>query len=80
MSKEGDTFEVPVDIAKLSNLVVTTLGEDDCDDEDVVEIPLPNVKATVLAKVIEYCTRYKQVEASECCIFCVASYVWMRVH
>jgi len=28
-----------------------------------VEIPLPNVKATVLAKVIEYCTHYKQVES-----------------
>jgi hypothetical protein len=31
----------------------------------MAEIPLPNVKATVLAKVIEYCTHYKQVEASE---------------
>ncbi len=67
MSKEGDTFEVPIDIAKLSNLVVTTLGEEDDDDRDgdMAEIPLPNVKATVLAKVIEYCTHYKQVEASE---------------
>mmetsp|Transcript_13756 Transcript_13756/g.29947 ORF Transcript_13756/g.29947 Transcript_13756/m.29947 type:complete len:152 (-) Transcript_13756:322-777(-) len=61
VSKEGDTFEVPIEIAKLSNLVVTTLGEDD-DEDDMVEIPLPNVKATVLAKVIEYCTHYKQVE------------------
>lgn len=65
VSKEGDTFEVPVDIAKLSTLVVTTLGEDGDDDDDMVEIPLPNVKATVLAKVIEYCTHYKQVEPSE---------------
>ena len=64
MSKEGDTFEVPVEIAKLSNLVVTTLGEDE-EDDDMVEIPLPNVKASVLAKVIEYCTHYKQVEPSE---------------
>ncbi|KAL9179996.1 hypothetical protein ACHAXT_007966 [Thalassiosira profunda] len=62
VSKEGDTFEVPVEIAKLSNLVVTTLGEDD-DEEDSVEIPLPNVKANVLAKVIEYCTHYKKEEA-----------------
>ncbi len=67
MSKEGDTFEVPIDIAKLSNLVVTTLGEedgDDDDDDDTIEIPLPNVKSTVLAKVIEYCTHYKLVEPS----------------
>ena len=67
VSKEGDTFEVPIEIAKLSNLVVTTLGEEDDDDDDgegIVEIPLPNVKSTVLAKVIEYCTHYKQ-EPSE---------------
>ena len=32
VSKEGDTFEVPVEIAKLSNLVVTTLGGDDAPD------------------------------------------------
>ncbi|KAL3769001.1 hypothetical protein ACHAW5_007827 [Stephanodiscus triporus] len=60
--KEGDTFEVPIEIAKLSNLVVTTLGEDEEDDDMDLEIPLPNVKATVLAKVIEFCTHYKLVE------------------
>jgi hypothetical protein len=31
----------------------------------MVEIPLPNVKAMVLTKVIEYCTHYKQVEPSD---------------
>lgn len=70
VSKEGDTFEVPLDIAKLSNLVLTTLGEeedggdDDNDEDDIIEIPLPNVKSSVLAKVIEYCTHYKLVEPS----------------
>ena len=61
-----------MDIAKLSNLVVTTLGEDEDIEDDTVEIPLPNVKATVLAKVIEYCTHYKQVEPSKlyCNIIC----------
>jgi S-phase kinase-associated protein 1 len=59
-----------MEIAKLSNLVATTLGEADDDDDDdeehvVVEIPLPNVKTVVLAKVIEYCTHYTQIEPSE---------------
>ncbi len=74
MSKEGDTFEVPIEIARLSNLVMTTLGEEDDNDNDdnendenTIEIPLPNVKSTVLAKVIEYCTHYKMVEPSELC-------------
>lgn len=59
-----------MDIAKLSNLVLTTLGEeedggdDDSDEDDIIEIPLPNVKSAVLAKVIEYCTHYKLVEPS----------------
>ena len=69
MSKEGDTFEVPAAIAKLSTLVATTLGEEDGDDDDdgdqPTEIPLPNVKADVLVKVIEYCTHYVQEEKSE---------------
>ena len=57
-----------MEIAKLSNLVATTLGEEDDDDDEehvVVEIPLPNVKTVVLAKVIEYCTHYTQIEPSE---------------
>ena len=67
MSKEGDTFDVPIEIAKLSNLVITTLGGDDDDDDNAennegeeaaIEIPLPNVRTQVLAKVIEYCTHF----------------------
>ena len=61
MSKEGETFEVPIAVAKMSKLVDDTLGQDDDDDddEDVPEIPIPNVTANVLAKVLEYCTHYK---------------------
>ncbi|KAL7428349.1 hypothetical protein ACHAXM_001236 [Skeletonema potamos] len=62
-SKEGDTFDVPIEVARLSNLVVTTLGDDTNDDtntEDVIEIPIPNVRTQVLAKVIEYCTHFHQ--------------------
>lgn len=48
---------MPVAVAKMSKMVETTLEEES--DEDVQEIPLPNVKAAVLEKVIEYCTRYQ---------------------
>uniref|UniRef100_A0A7R9VYT4 Uncharacterized protein n=1 Tax=Pseudictyota dubia TaxID=2749911 RepID=A0A7R9VYT4_9STRA len=65
ISKEGDTFEVPIAVAKMSKLVETTIEEDGNDDgnDEVKEIPLVNVRATVLAKVIEYCTHYKTKEA-----------------
>lgn len=57
MSKEGDAFPVPAKVAKMSELV-SQMIEDEDDDENTPEIPLPNVKATVLEKVIEFCTHY----------------------
>ena len=57
VSKEGDSFTVPVEVAKMSELVKSMIDEEA--DEDVSEIPLPNVKATVLAKVIEFCKHHK---------------------
>ena len=62
ISKEGEPFEVPLSVAKMSKLVNDTICEDDEDEEDCHEIPLPNVKASVLAKVIEYCTHFTNVE------------------
>lgn len=56
ISQEGESFSVPVEVAKLSALVGTMLGEDN--DEEEKEIPLPNVKAPILAKVIEFCKQY----------------------
>mmetsp|Transcript_3906 Transcript_3906/g.5819 ORF Transcript_3906/g.5819 Transcript_3906/m.5819 type:complete len:167 (-) Transcript_3906:863-1363(-) len=63
VSKEGDTFEVPLKVAKMSELVKTMI--DDEGDEDVQEIPLPNVKASVLQKVIDFCTHYKEDPMNE---------------
>jgi len=54
ISKEGDDYEVPAAVAKMSELVKNMMEDD---DEDA-EIPLPNVKATVLKKVIEFCTHH----------------------
>jgi len=53
ISKEGVAYEVPEAVAKISELVKNML-EDDCDDDNMTEIPLPNVKTTVLQKVIEF--------------------------
>uniref|UniRef100_A0A7S0C259 S-phase kinase-associated protein 1 n=1 Tax=Proboscia inermis TaxID=420281 RepID=A0A7S0C259_9STRA len=64
VSKEGDTYEVPLKVAKMSELVKTMMDEDGEDDE-VQEIPLPNVKATVLSKVIEFCTHHGQDPMTE---------------
>lgn len=43
----------------MSTLVATTIDDDAEEDDEVREIPLPNVKDAVLTKVIEYCTHYK---------------------
>ncbi|EJK51345.1 hypothetical protein THAOC_29487 [Thalassiosira oceanica] len=58
VSKEGDDFPVDIDVARMSELVKGMLDEDNDDDEDT-EIPLPNVKAAVLRKVIEFCQHHK---------------------
>ena len=56
LSKEGDSFPVPVAIAKMSELVNSMMTED---DDETNEIPLPDVKASILQKIIEFCTQYK---------------------
>eukprot|EP00593_Proboscia_inermis_P000304 CAMPEP_0171298032 /NCGR_PEP_ID=MMETSP0816-20121228/6799_1 /TAXON_ID=420281 /ORGANISM="Proboscia inermis, Strain CCAP1064/1" /LENGTH=161 /DNA_ID=CAMNT_0011772785 /DNA_START=97 /DNA_END=582 /DNA_ORIENTATION=+ len=62
ISKEGEKYEVPSKVAEMSKLVKQTL-DDENDDDTTQEIPLPNVKAAVLAKVIEYCTHFTDLEA-----------------
>mmetsp|Transcript_21545 Transcript_21545/g.26393 ORF Transcript_21545/g.26393 Transcript_21545/m.26393 type:complete len:185 (+) Transcript_21545:210-764(+) len=69
ISKEGDEFLVSTEVAKMSKLVEQTLDDedDDCDfddysEDDMKEIPLPNVKAAVLTKVLEYCTYFTEIE------------------
>jgi S-phase kinase-associated protein 1 len=62
LSKEGETFEVTRKVAMMSKLVKDTTDddEDEEDDGETKEIPLPNVTAPVLKKVIEYCQHYQE--------------------
>jgi S-phase kinase-associated protein 1 len=66
ISREGTVYEVPRNVALMSGLVRETLGDDDDDadttDPNMPDIPLPNVSADVLEKVIEYCRYYQDDE------------------
>lgn len=62
MSKEGDAYEVPMAVAKMSVLVADTFDADEDDDEaePVKDFPLPNVTSGVLEKVIEFCKHFQE--------------------
>jgi len=64
-SKEGEIFSVDIKVAHMSELVKSMLEDERGDDEDTTEIPLPNVKAAVLKKVIEFCSHYKSEPMTE---------------
>lgn len=64
VSLDGDSFVVPLKVAKMSELVKTMMIDDDNSEEEK-EIPLPNVKAATLAKVIEYCRHYIEEPMTE---------------
>ena len=62
VSQEGEVFVVPVDVGRM---MVKFMVDVDQDDEESQEIPLPNVKSVILAKVIEYCQHYKTEPMTE---------------
>jgi S-phase kinase-associated protein 1 len=64
VSQEGDSFELPLEIAQMSELVKTMIEEEEEGDE-AQEIPLPNVKTAVLSKVMEFCKHYKEDPMTE---------------
>jgi S-phase kinase-associated protein 1 len=64
VSQEGESFDVPLDVAKMSELVKTMIDEDQ-DEEEAQEIPLPNVKSAILAKVIEFAHHYRREPMNE---------------
>ena len=59
-SSDGDVFDVDMDVAKLSSTIKTMLEDlAVADDEDDEPVPLPNVNAAILRKVITWCTHHK---------------------
>lgn len=64
VSQEGESFDVPLHVARMSELVKTMIDEDQ-DEEEAQEIPLPNVKSAILAKVIEFANHYRQEPMSD---------------
>ncbi|XP_062178437.1 SKP1-like protein 1B [Phragmites australis] len=60
ISSDNESFEVPEEAANISQ-TIRHMIEDDCTDGG---IPLPNVTATVLAKVLEYCINHAAGKSS----------------
>lgn len=58
-SSDGEIFEVDVEIAKQSNTIKTMLEDLGMDEEDDEAVPLPNVNAAILKRVIQWCTFHK---------------------
>lgn len=59
ISSDGDVFETDVEIAKQSVTIKTMLEDLGMDEDDDEPVPLPNVNAAILKKVINYCTHHK---------------------
>mmetsp|Transcript_24924 Transcript_24924/g.25142 ORF Transcript_24924/g.25142 Transcript_24924/m.25142 type:complete len:179 (-) Transcript_24924:207-743(-) len=64
ISSGGEMFDVPLAEAKMSELVKTMI-DDEQDENEAQEIPLPNVKTPILAKVIEFTHHYKAEPMTE---------------
>mmetsp|Transcript_21585 Transcript_21585/g.43100 ORF Transcript_21585/g.43100 Transcript_21585/m.43100 type:complete len:172 (+) Transcript_21585:121-636(+) len=57
VSQEGESFDIEISVARASELVKTMI--DDEQDDEAQEIPLPNVKGQILAKVVEFCRHHE---------------------
>ena len=58
-SLDGEVFEVDVEIAKQSVTIKNMLEDLGTNDDDDDPVPLPNVNAAILKKVIQWCTYHK---------------------
>lgn len=55
-SADGEVFDVKIQIAKCSNTIKTMLEDLGIDEDEGEVVPLPNVNATTLRKVLEWAT------------------------
>lgn len=65
ISQESESFEVPLSIAMMSEMVKQIIDIDALNEDEKQEIPLPNVKSSILAKVIEFTQHYKTEPMTE---------------
>eukprot|EP00644_Phytophthora_capsici_P009178 jgi/Phyca11/526054/estExt2_fgenesh1_pm.C_PHYCAscaffold_60149 len=65
VSMDGEAFEVETPVAVLSELVKTLVADDQDEGDEIQEIPLPNVKGHVLAKVVEFCRHHKDAPMAD---------------
>eukprot|EP01040_Poterioochromonas_malhamensis_P005251 gene5251-5631_t len=54
LSQDCESFDVPLDVANMSEFVKSII-----DEGAEEEIPISQVKSSILAKVIEFCQHYK---------------------
>ncbi len=64
ISQEGESFEISLENVIISELVKTMIDEEK-DEEEIQEIPLPNVKSAMLAKIVEFMNHYKSEPMTE---------------
>jgi len=64
ISQEGESFEISPENVIISELVKTMIDEEK-DEEEIQEIPLPAVKSTILAKIVEFMNHYKTEPMTE---------------
>jgi len=58
-SSDGEVFEVDVEIAKQSVTIKTMLEDLGMEEDDDEPVPLPNVNAAILKKVIQWCSFHR---------------------
>jgi len=58
-SSDGETFDVDIDVAKVSVTIRTMLEDLGIGEDDEEVVPLPKVNSAILRKVIVWCTYHK---------------------